>query len=427
MAQHTDVLVVGGGIAGLIAARDLSREGVRVEVVEARDELGGRIATRRSPDWPLPVELGAEFVHGRPEPLLRVIDDLGLSLDRLADVHDRRVGGRLVRQTDFWDRLGRILQRRDPGRDYPAAELARSLEGDDADLFRLIVEGFHAAPLEDVGVESLAGDASASGDPEDEAQHRVRGGYGAVVEGLASELRGKDVRLSRGCPVRAIEWRKGVVAASVERAGRPVPLTAKRALVTVSVGALQEPADAGGLRFSPDLEGKRPALSQLAMGHAMRVVLCFRGAFWKGAPPDLEFLHDSEQPFPTFWRSGAGDLHHFVAWAGGPKALALSDKAQSYLVPLALEALCQILGADVEAARARLVAASAHGYSSDPFVRGAYSYVRPGGTGARAVLAAPVEDTLFFAGEATDREHSATVAGAIASGERAAREILASL
>jgi monoamine oxidase len=108
-----------------------------------------------------------------------------------------------------------------------------------------------------------------------------------------------------------------------------------------------------------------------------------------------------------------------VAWAGGPKAERLTRLSESRLISEALRGLQSIFGR-VPAPRAVLV----HDWRRDPFAHGAYSYVRVGGEGAREELAAAVADTLFFAGEATDPEESGTVAGALRSGQRAAREIL---
>ena len=95
------------------------------------------------------------------------------------------------------------------------------------------------------------------------------------------------------------------------------------------------------------------------------------------------------------------------------------------IVTKALESLSAILGLDISELRTDLNAAYLHNWDADPFSRGAYSYVKAGGEGCQATLGKPVANTLFFAGEATDvTGHNGTVHGAIASGQRAAREIL---
>jgi monoamine oxidase len=116
-----------------------------------------------------------------------------------------------------------------------------------------------------------------------------------------------------------------------------------------------------------------------------------------------------------------------VAWAGGPKAVALRGAPEDSRIGRALEGFGTLFN-DPDLARKEFGGAFMHDWTSDPFARGAYSYVAVGGAGAREVLAAPVDDTLFFAGEATSTDgQGGTVNGALESGERAAAEAAASL
>ena len=108
-----------------------------------------------------------------------------------------------------------------------------------------------------------------------------------------------------------------------------------------------------------------------------------------------------------------------TCWAGGPKAARLTGSSAKTLLKQALASVRSVLG-DIDEPRAFLL----HDWQADPYARGGYSYVKVGGTGAREELAAPLEDTLYFAGEATDLEQSGTVGGALASGVRAAKDLL---
>ncbi|TMH71323.1 MAG: FAD-dependent oxidoreductase, partial [Betaproteobacteria bacterium] len=110
-----------------------------------------------------------------------------------------------------------------------------------------------------------------------------------------------------------------------------------------------------------------------------------------------------------------------TAWAGGPKAARLTGSSARKLVDAALASVESVFGKGV---RGHLAAAYAQDWMRDPYSRGGYSYVLVGGKGAREELAAPIDDTIFFAGEATDSEEAGTVAGALRSGIRAAREVL---
>src|SRR5688500_408861 len=111
MASSCDVVVIGAGAAGLAAARAISEAGHRVHVLEARTRLGGRILTVHDPEWPLPVELGPEFLHGEAEEARRIVDTAALGLVEIPDVHVWAREGRLTPQPDPWPRMVRVRRR----------------------------------------------------------------------------------------------------------------------------------------------------------------------------------------------------------------------------------------------------------------------------------------------------------------------------
>jgi monoamine oxidase len=121
-------------------------------------------------------------------------------------------------------------------------------------------------------------------------------------------------------------------------------------------------------------------------------------------------------------------LSVLTGWSGGPKAQNLSGLSRNAILAAAIESLTQVFGLRRTAIQKLLEHAYLHDWPADPLSRGAYSYETVGSRGARARLAKAVENTLFFAGEATDTSGQAsTVAGALASGRRAARELLQSM
>jgi monoamine oxidase len=210
--------------------------------------------------------------------------------------------------------------------------------------------------------------------------------------------------------------------------------------VTLPLGLLQIPPDApGAIRFVPDIPRKRIAANRLGSGPVVKAVFKFREPFWenpavgravhvKEGLQKAVFLNAPDLPFPTWWTALPLRLSMLTAWAGGPKARALAGLPRAMLIDTAIDSLSKLL----HQPRARLMSMvqKAHVYDwlADPFSRGAYSYITVGSKRARKVLAKPIDKTLFFAGEATDTEGQAsTVAGALASGQRAAKEVLASL
>jgi monoamine oxidase len=205
------------------------------------------------------------------------------------------------------------------------------------------------------------------------------------------------------------------------------------------LGVLQAPAGSqGSLEFVPELPlVNRDALAKLAMGKVVRVTLRFRQRFWEKIQPaadrdsktlsDLSFLFSRDPYFPTWWTTMPDKLPIITGWAPAESAQRMSGMSPSAVIEAALDALGRLLKVRKSELAGELEASYFHDWQSDPYSRGAYSYAEVGGAEAPRLLSTPVEDTLFFAGEATDVSgHNGTVHGAIASGGRAAAQIIAS-
>jgi monoamine oxidase len=167
------------------------------------------------------------------------------------------------------------------------------------------------------------------------------------------------------------------------------------------------------------------------MGHVVKVALQFRTAFWERIHDrryhDAAFFRGAGQPFASYWTQLPMRSELIIAWVGGPKAMALRSVASPELIASALSGFGELVG-ESDVAREEFEGGLTHDWSHDPFSRGAYSYLKVGGGDARTSLGSPVDDTLFFAGEATsDDGQGGTVNGALVTGERAAREVAASL
>jgi monoamine oxidase len=207
-------------------------------------------------------------------------------------------------------------------------------------------------------------------------------------------------------------------------------LSADRVVITLPLGVLQAPACVpAAVHLQPRPAWLSGALEKLEMGHAARITFLFRESFWQDHPQlsDAGFIHSDNEFFPTWWTTLRGASRGLTAWAGGPKAEKVAGLADDEIAARAIDSLASILASRREAITRCVENWYFHNWSQDPFARGAYSYARVGGLEAREQLAEAVEDTLYFAGEATDTGgHGATVHGALASGHRAARQILAS-
>ena len=292
------------------------------------------------------------------------------------------------------------------------------------------MEGFNAARQEVVGIASLAQDARASDVIGGDRSFRNRNGYKSVLNAMVHGIDDLQSKLRLNAIVERIEWRPGSATVRVKsaRTGHAESLRCRRVVITVPLGVLQaEPDEPGALRFDPEPAETLAAARKLRFGQVMRVVLRFREAFWESNDrlADIGFLLSQEEFFPTWWTALPIRAPIMTGWSAGPHADRLLGKPESAIINHALKDLANILDESPTRLSKLLEAAYFHDWHADPFSRGAYSYVPAGALPARALLAEPVADTLYFAGEATELNgHSATVHGAIASGKRVARQIL---
>ncbi|HZZ29284.1 MAG TPA: NAD(P)/FAD-dependent oxidoreductase [Pirellulales bacterium] len=442
--QQTDVVIVGAGAAGMAAAYDLAEAGRSVLVLEARPRIGGRILTLHDPAFGMPVELGAEFVHGSPPATWNLIRRAKLVAHDVPFQQWERRGKQLIHSNDASNELNKVmagLARIGPHDMSFAQYLRKHCQGRGLAHARRMattfVEGFDAADPERISAKSLAEEQEGLADLEHEKQFRLQAGYGSLMEHLYAGAKRKNVKVVLKRVVSDVKWKPGSVEISCVGHGRKT-YCSRFAITTLPLGILQLPPKTNGaVRFSPNLPQKREAAMRIGFGPVVKLVLKFHEPFWEdrrlvrhqtlaGNLKDAVFFHDTQATFPTIWTMLPLRLPILTAWAGGPRANVLSDLSKAELVEAALDSVSHVFGLSKQKLTVLLDKVLTHNWPADPFSRGAYSYEMVNGSAARAQLAKPIENTLFFAGEATDNTGQAsTVAGALASGQRAARQILA--
>ena len=432
-----DVVVVGAGAAGLAAARSLAGRSVRVLLIEARDRVGGRAWTRTLPGIATHAEMGAEFIHGpAPETKALLRDAGGSIVDVDGETFIKAVGGQLRREDrDFSLAAGIFAGAKTLAQDENVDQFLRRFEADPATretarIARLFVEGFDAADPAMASVRAIAEEWRSGIDT---MIARPRGGYSPLIEHLRDKCVALGVKLILSTVVRRIAWSPGAVAVdTTDDRGAQKRFQARAMIVTLPVGVLRHRGDDAQVVFEPELpRAKRDALQSIEMGHAVRVALWFRTRFWEdlddGRYRDGGFFRAEGLPFGVYWAQLPVRTELLVAWAGGPRAIALKRDSQADLVERALNGLGALFG-EPAVVRKEFEVAAMHDWGRDQFARGAYSYIAVGGGNARAVLAAPVDDTLFFAGEATSTDgQGGTVNGALETGDRAAAEAATSV
>jgi monoamine oxidase len=439
-SQEFDFVVIGAGIAGLGAARRLVQANSSVALLEARTRVGGRIYTIPAVDGGLPVEMGAEFIHGRPPELIELVKEAGLTQYEV------------MGEFRCFSKVNNALRPApcdDPGAAFAVLEAAEEdplLEvgptGYPADFSfcefleqRRIprkaaaaainyVEGFNAADASRISMLSLVKQQAAEDAIGGDHAFRIVEGYGRLPEYLLQKFLDRGGEFFPSTQARRVEWRPGVVeieACSGDSPSAEQSFRAKAVILTLPLGVLQ----GRELNFAPVPVRIFEAADRLTMGRAARVVYEFQEPFCREIPDfqKLRFLFADGAMPPTWWTTNPGRSGLFTGWVGGSKAAGLSV---SKLTGMGLATLAEICGRSQDGLRSLLVRSNSHDWQSDPYSRGAYSYVPKGAMGSSEDLAQPVEKTLFFAGEHTDTSgHWGTVHGALRSGYRAAEQALA--
>jgi monoamine oxidase len=409
----TDVVVIGAGAAGLAAARTLHDRGVDFLVFEARDHVGGRAYTLHGQNG-TPIELGAEFIHGpavSTRALMREIGEEALPTESAAFT---LLHGHLEPAPDRWEPAERVLRAVNiHGRDesvaaYVDAQPENVLSAEERESVRTLVEGFDAALIHDASVIGIAKEWRSG---VNDTSHRPRNGYAPIMEHLAKTA---GTRLFLRTCVTHLTWAPHDVHLDATCDGEALRVSARRAIVTLPVGVLHRNV----AFFTPALPAeKRAALDAIAMGPVLKVALEFREPFWEeienGRFRKAGFFSAPACQLRTLWSRFPDRAPVLMGWAGGGAAQRLRERNVDP-IRAALDSVAMLFpSVDV---KDELRNAYFHDWQADPFACGAYSYLRVGAGNARESLAEPIEDTLFFAGEAASANDSGTVAGAFDTG-----------
>jgi len=418
------IIIIGAGAAGLMAARELSAAGYPVILLEGAERTGGRIHTITAPGFEQPIELGAEFVHGRLPISLALLREAGLETEPVTGNMVRVNYGKWQQQEDFtidWDLLMQKLHALKTDMTM-AAFLQAHFPGDEYAALRNSVqrftEGFDVADVNDVSALALREEWS----HEEHGQYRVSGGYGPLVQFLAGQCRSRGVLIHTGCVVKKIDWQKGRVQVSCANGQH---FTGHQLIITVPAAVLQAGADqTAGMEWAPVPEAYRLAAQKTGYGSVTKLLLQFNTAFWNSYAKNPGFII-SEAPIGTWWTQSTPGAGLLTGWAGGPRAARLAALDEPALVQEGLRSLAAVFNKTVEELQALLVTARAVDWLKNPFSLGAYSYDTIHTAGARRLLHTPIENTVFFAGEALyDGPSPGTVEAALTSGRDTARMLM---
>lgn len=412
-----------------MAARELSKAGKKVVILEARNRIGGRI-------WPLPkeefgymAEAGAEFVHGEAPLTKSLLQEAGLTYVSM-DGDDwsmrsgqltKNVGGVtndprfLLHQDEVKQKLNELKE------DMPIANFLGMYFSDEKyaelrDWVTKMVEGYDAAEPSRISTFSLREEWLGG---EEWLQGRIKEGYGALLNYLISECKnnGVDIRLNK--EVKSVEMNESGV--NVKCVDGEV-YEAQQVIITLALPTLDQ------IKFNPPLPEKMEAAEKIGFGNVIKLIFKFRSEWWLQTPGTdfgkMMFML-ATGPVTVWWTQYPDSQPVLTGWIPGPRAYEFSAKPAEDIIEAGLASLSEIFKIDRKFLNEQFISAKAINWPADPFSKGAYSYTTPESEEAYEELIRPVNNRIYFAGEALcNGKETATVEGALASGKETAERII---
>jgi len=432
--NQSDVIIIGAGATGLMAAYTLVKAGKSVTVLEARSRIGGRIHTSTNKGFSGPVELGAEFVHGNLPVTLGLLKEAGLATHGVDFEMWQYHNGSFSQSDEFIDGFGGFLKKLNAlQHDMPLYDfLEQNFAGPQHATMRIQIEnyvsGYDTADVHEASAFALRNEWNHE---DEDAQHRVNGGYCTLLNYLAAAIQEGGSEILLNSAVADVFWESGAVKAITT--GGTIYEAAK-AVIALPLGVLQAPKDSeGALQFQPTLKEQAEAIYNIGFGSVIKILLEFDGIFWEGdavtkrVGADLStmgFLF-SDEGIPTFWTQAPTHSPLLTGWLGGPPAYQKKHMPDEAILELTLASLGNIFNISPEVLKKKLVAWQVANWTAEPYTRGSYAYDKVKSPDARRVLLQPVEHTLYFAGEYLyDGPAMGTVEAALTSGKNAAAMVL---
>jgi len=420
-----DIIIIGAGAAGLMAARELSRNGKKVIILEARNRIGGRIFSLDEKDFGYPAEGGAEWVHGSAPITKALIKEAGLTLiPEDGEIWSSR-SGELAPHKSFIENNDQLRDKLESIStdisifDFLQQNFDKEKDEDFINSILKMVEGYDAADPKKISTFVLRDEwLSKTSMTEIVDDNRIKEGYGALINFLKKECIKNGVEINLNTVVKGIDVGEQIININTNLGYLHTP----KVIVTVPLPVLKE------IEFNSELKEKIQIAENIGFGNAIKVLIKFKTRWWENINgkdlSKMAFILSNEK-FLTWWTQYPVVNTVLTAWMAGPEAAKYKSSSSEDLLDIAITSLSNTLQVDKSDVKKEIQTYECINWPADPFVKGSYSYTMVATKDAYQILAEPIDNALFFAGEALYYgDVTATVEGALASGLETAQKIL---
>lgn len=416
-----DVIIIGAGAAGLMALRQLTTAGYNVCMLEATASAGGRIETINEPGFDDATETGPEFIHGNLELTFKLLKEAGISVEETTGSMISVQNGNWNAEdtSEDWEKFMRQLYKLENDitvetflQQYFPEECYKKLRSG----ITHYAEGFDLADISKASSFFIRNEWTHESEP----NYRINGGYGKLIDFLEAQCRQNNATILFDHPVYKIEYDSESAAVYTANGAS---FRAAKIIITVSLGVLQN----NSIEFNPLPVEYSKAIQQHGFGAVIKLLFQFKTSFWKNYADDIAFII-SDESIPTWWTQSPRDKNLLTGWIGGPPAEKLSALSQEELINISLQSLANIFKVDIQYLKQVLVHHKIICWHNKPCIKGGYSYNTIYSTDAKKVLSQPINNIIYFAGEALyEGASQGTVEAALQSGLHVAKMIQSAL